>query len=67
MKRLLTKAIEQGGYPQFWLDWDSMLLKHSDDPEVARLLQEFEANREAGRRALVAEGLIADAATGTGG
>jgi hypothetical protein len=43
------------------------MLKYSDDPEVAELLQRLDAKREEARRTLVAEGLIADSSGGAGG
>ncbi len=67
MKRLLAKAIDQGGHALYWTGWDSMLVRHAADPEVALLLRRFEENIEPVRRTLVAEGLIADSSGGTGG
>ncbi len=67
MKRMLAKAIDQGGHALYWTGWDSMLVRHAADPEVALLLRRFEENIEPVRRTLVAEGLIADSSGGTGG
>jgi TolB-like protein/Flp pilus assembly protein TadD len=66
MKRLLEKAIEQGGHSLYFSAWDTMLLKYTGDPEVAQLLNRFDAGREEARRALIAEDLIAETAEGAG-
>jgi TolB-like protein/Tfp pilus assembly protein PilF len=67
MKRLLAKAIDQGGHALYSTGWDSMLFRHAADPEVALLLERFEENIEPVRQELVAEGLIADSSGGDGG
>ncbi len=67
MKRHLARVVELGGHSMYFGAWDTMILKYSDDPEVAELLQRLDAKREEARRTLVAEGLIADSSGGAGG
>ncbi|MGB5621711.1 MAG: hypothetical protein WBN65_04375, partial [Gammaproteobacteria bacterium] len=64
MKHHLRLAVDQDGQSVFYTQWDTMLLRYSDDSEVAELLRRLDANREAVRNTLVAEGLIADAGGG---
>jgi len=67
MKQHLARAVELGGQSMYFHGWDTMILKYSDDPEVAALLQRLDGKREEVRQALVAEGLIADSSGGAGG
>jgi TolB-like protein/Flp pilus assembly protein TadD len=64
MKHHLRLAVDQDGQSMFYTQWDTMFQRYIDDREVAELLGRLDANRDAVRSTLVAEGLIAGAGGG---